>query len=251
MAQTIRRLQADNPTTNDELQWGYRFGVEGKDCVGLSLEKSKYCSAFSSAFYVPRNVTPGILFLLGKPEDSNDAEANGIINEGAADLTSITKFDSVFEKIIIKNLGKISERWGVCPFSNYGVKSVVTYACQWMINYGYLRPQGNLWFQETCVKKEFPVGGTRPPPGLCLNSTEDFINSVKATFSKDPSCDPGQQGAMEKRISEYQQRSVTVTNRNDTSNNCISWQTNEKRLGFCGYPTQISGMFYNLFFFHI
>ncbi|KAI9168368.1 hypothetical protein H9P43_007740 [Blastocladiella emersonii ATCC 22665] len=232
-------------TTEAVLEPGFKSGVPGRTCQGYSLASSKWCSGFSSAFLGPTNIAPGVLFLLNKPENSQ-SDLAPLLADGLGNLTSAEQFDAAYEKYIVRNAQQVAERWGACPFANNGVPGMVTYACQWIINYGFLVPSGKVWFQESCTRTNVSAvattgnGAQLPrPPGLCKSVSITFADAIKAQFDVDPSCNPASKPEMASRVADYLARSTAVTNRNDTSRDCISATMNEAKLNLCGYMTPI------------
>ncbi|KAJ3358779.1 hypothetical protein GGF32_009996 [Allomyces javanicus] len=256
----VPTLPLPNPPVNGtrsgqtaRLEQGWAFGVEGRPCAGYSLAESRYCPGFASAFLGPTNIVPGLLFLLNKPENSA-ADAQPLIAAGFSNLTSVVDFDVAFESVVIVNAPHIASRWTTCTYMNHGLRGFVTYACQWLVNYGFLRPAGNAWFQETCTVngvsavpgRVVAANGTASarngpalpvPPGLCKAATEEMIKSAVDLFDVDPSCDPAARKERDARLDEYKRRSEGVTNRNDTSAACISRDRNEGGRKMCGFLT--------------
>ncbi|KAJ3372434.1 hypothetical protein GGF31_001875 [Allomyces arbusculus] len=246
-------VNGTRPSQPARFEQGWAFGVEGRPCLGYSLAESRYCPGFASVFLGPTNIVPGLLFLLNKPENSA-ADASPLIAAGFANLTSAADFDAAFESVAIVNAPHIASRWTACTYANHGLRGFITYACQWLVNYGFLRPAGNVWFQETCTVKSVSAvpgrvvaanGTASPrngpalpvPPGLCGAATEEMLKSAVDLFEVDPSCDPAVRKERDARLDEYRRRSAGVTNRNDTSVACISRERNEGARRMCGFLT--------------
>ncbi|KAJ1503276.1 hypothetical protein HMI54_000832 [Coelomomyces lativittatus] len=215
------------------IEKGYLFGLADKECSGISLASSKYCSGFAPNFLAPTNIVPGLLYLLNFRED-DDAAAIPYIQANYDKLKSVTDFDKVFSDTIFPNAHIITSRQTSCPYKNYGVQGFTTYACQWLVNYGVIFPSPQNWFQTTCVSK---IGLGRNQ-GLCLATSNDFITSARTNFDKDPSCSSNSKNQMLSRTEAYFETSKRVSNRNDNSSNCISWQLNESALNLCGFFTK-------------
>lgn len=214
---------------------GYLFGLPDKSCTGIPLTSSKFCSGFASAFLAPTNIVPGLLYLLNHKEDNMDA-AEPLIRAKYDQLVSVEDFDDAFRKVILPNVHTIASRQTTCPYKNYGLLGLITYSCQWLVNYGVLYPAPQNWFQTSCSLLNSQQGRI---PGLCISTTNDFVASAQKNFDRDPSCTSLSKDNMLSVTNQYLLSSRNVSNRNDVSSSCISWQTNEASLNLCGYHDTI------------